>query len=171
MSRIKAHFVMLSAVVQLIVCSPMVRAPGVQLTLFFVCKPHIYNGFGGHNVYFIFVLFTLFFFSSLIHIWGWEKQSWFLDVKGWQYTNILQKWSFTHCWKSVEHIRLWWQTCRILDGTCWKCSESRNVRHHKRITNMLDALTFCTFYFSHECNLICIAENFVILIWQYTMCT
>jgi len=37
---------------------------------------------------------------------------------------------------------------------------------------VFDALTFCSFYFSHECNLIYVAENFMALtVWQLIMRT
>jgi hypothetical protein len=72
----------------------------------------------------------------------------------------------------MEHIRQGWQLCRIWDGTHGKRHKSKNVQHHKYLTYMPDALTFWSFYFNWECNLIYSAENFVmLLVWWHTMHT
>jgi hypothetical protein len=59
---------------------------------------HVFRGFRGSNIYLIFSVFAfIYFLSSFIHIWEREECSWFLNAKGWKYTNILQQWSFTYC--------------------------------------------------------------------------
>jgi aldehyde:ferredoxin oxidoreductase len=99
-----------------------------------------------------------------------------LNMKDWKYANILQQGRFTHCQNSMEHIRLGWQACRIPNGTHYECNANNKKQKCMALwasnDYFLDALTFCNFYFSQECNITYVAENFVVLLgWQRTMHT
>jgi hypothetical protein len=63
--------------------------------------------------------------------------------------------------------------CHLLEnGTYRKCDESKNVQHHKHLTNVFFMHShFVAFNFNWECTLIHIAEDFMILFWQHTMHT
>jgi hypothetical protein len=72
----------------------MVPATRVSSQSYFPYFKHPFcNGFGGHYLYFIYLMFALIFFSSFFHIQELKERSWFLNVKGlkYTYTGILQQ--------------------------------------------------------------------------------
>jgi hypothetical protein len=75
-------------------------------------------------------------FLSFFHVQEQAENSWFLDVKDWKYTSILQQWSFAHCQNRMEHIRLGWQAYRIPGGTHHKCKESKKFETLQTLTNI-----------------------------------
>jgi hypothetical protein len=61
------------------------------------------------TIIFAFIVFALFSFSFFaLYIPEWEERSWFLDVKDWKYTNILQQLNLRHHHSSMEDIRVGW---------------------------------------------------------------
>jgi hypothetical protein len=65
-SLIKARSVMTSTETQLVACLPVVQATQIQFQLipsFFIFWNHVYNGLGGHNVYFLASAFLFSFFG------------------------------------------------------------------------------------------------------------
>jgi hypothetical protein len=83
----------------------------------FFFNHQVYDDYGNHKISFAFKYLHLFISSSTDIREMEEQHSWFLNVKDWKYTGILQQWSFTYSENCMEHIRLHWQACRILDGT------------------------------------------------------
>jgi hypothetical protein len=98
--------------------------------LFFFFRHRVCNSFGGQYVCFSFIF--LFYIHPHLRV----QCSWFVNMKIWKYTNILQQLNFTYCWNSMEHITLGWQSWRIPDGNCPKCYESENVWLHEHLTNV-----------------------------------
>jgi energy-coupling factor transporter transmembrane protein EcfT len=110
---------------------------------------------------YIFILFYLFFFGKSEQ-WLWRPQSIFSSLwiflfflwpftfengnsavcfsmwklKICQYFNISQQRSFVHSWSSMKRTTPGWQACRIPDSTHRKCDESKNMQHHKHLTNV-----------------------------------
>jgi hypothetical protein len=82
------------------------------------------------------------FTSSLFLIREREQRNWFLNVKGLKCTNIWQQWRFTHCWNSMEHIRLGWQACKMPDYTHYECNENKNKKCDT--ANILRLFSSCT---------------------------
>jgi hypothetical protein len=114
-------------IAQLVACSPTVRATWVQvLPIFYLLFSNICNGFGGHDVYFIFLSVHLSFLSLFIHIWEQRSTACFSTWKVENTPNTLRQWIIIRCQTSTEHTRLRWQVCRIPNGI--HCVLQKNSR-------------------------------------------